>query len=96
MVITMHRWAMLVSQSGLPFNTSALRRAQTFPPHMVPVELCCNFHSYLLAPTASWIAKPYRCLNFKNRSATTPKAGSETIIAAALASLLGCDVQGCR
>lgn len=26
-------------------------------------SFCCNFHSYLLAPTASWIAKPYRCLN---------------------------------
>lgn len=54
----------LVSQSGLPLDTSALQAQlrETLPPHMVR-WFCCNFHSYHLAPTASWIAKPYRCLN---------------------------------
>lgn len=55
----------LVSQSGLPLDTSALQAQlrETLPPHMVLESFCCNFRSCRLAPTASWIAKPYRCLN---------------------------------
>ncbi|XPE24311.1 AMP-binding protein [Shigella sonnei] len=54
----------LVSQSGLPLDTSALRRSFEKHCHYIWYRwFCCNFHSYHLAPTASWIAKPYRCLN---------------------------------
>ncbi len=35
---------------------------ETLPPHMVPVVLL-QLPQLRLAPTASWIAKPYRCLN---------------------------------
>ncbi|MGU0042505.1 hypothetical protein ACVXHA_01565 [Escherichia coli] len=57
-------WAIWWSQSGLPLNTSALQAQlrETLPPHMVPVVLL-QLPQLPLAPTASWIAKPYRCLN---------------------------------
>ncbi len=85
----------LVSQSGLPLDTSALQAQlrETLPPHMVPVVLL-QLPRYHLAPTASWIAKRLPLPELKAQApGRAPKAGSETIIAAAFRR---CWVVTCR
>lgn len=85
----------LVSQSGLPLDTSALQAQlrETLPPHMVPVVLL-QLPQLPLSANGKLDRKALPLPELKTQaSGRAPKAGSETIIAAAFASLLGCDVQ---
>lgn len=85
----------LVSQSGLPLDTSALQAQlrETLPPHMVPVVLL-QLPQLPLSANGKLDRKALPLPELKTQaSGRAPKAGSEKIIAAAFASLLGCDVQ---
>ncbi|EFZ4017997.1 enterobactin synthase subunit F [Shigella flexneri] len=85
----------LVSQSGLPLDTSALQAQlrETLPPHMVPVVLL-QLPQLPLSANGKLDRKALPLPELKAQApGRAPKAGSETIIAAAFASLLGCDVQ---
>ncbi len=85
----------LVSQSGLPLDTSALQAQlrETLPPHMVPVVLL-QLPQLPLSANGKLDRKALPLPELKAQTpGRAPKAGSETIIAAAFASLLGCDVQ---
>ncbi|XNM78695.1 phosphopantetheine-binding protein [Escherichia coli] len=85
----------LVSQSGLPLDTSALQAQlrETLPPHMVPVVLL-QLPQLPLSANGKLDCKALPLPELKTQaSGRAPKAGSETIIAAAFASSLGCDVQ---
>lgn len=85
----------LVSQSGLPLDTTALQAQlrETLPPHMVPVVLL-QLPQLPLSANGKLDRKALPLPELKAQApGRAPKAGSETIIAAAFASLLGCDVQ---
>lgn len=85
----------LVSQSGLPLDTSALQAQlrETLPPHMVPVVLL-QLPQLPLSANGKLDRKALPLPELKAQAPwRAPKAGSETIIAAAFSSLLGCDVQ---
>lgn len=85
----------LVSQSGLPLDTSALQAQlrETLPPHMVPVVLL-QLPQLPLSANGKLDRKALPLPELKAQApGRAPKAGSETIIAAAFSSLLGCDVQ---
>lgn len=85
----------LVSQSGLPLDTSALQAQlrETLPPHMAPVVLL-QLPQLPLSANGKLDRKALPLPELKAQTpGRAPKAGSETIIAAAFASLLGCDVQ---
>mgnify|MGYP000245076201 CR=1 FL=1 len=85
----------LVSQSGLPLDTSALQAQlrETLPPHMVPVVLL-QLPQLPLSANGKLDRKALPLPELKAQTpGRVPKAGSETIIAAAFSSLLGCDVQ---
>lgn len=84
----------LVSDSGLPLDTAALkaRLAEQLPPHMVPVvlmqlaELPLNANGKLDRK-----ALPLPTLGGE-RSGRPPEPGMETLVAAAFSQLLGCEV----
>ncbi|WP_202209860.1 phosphopantetheine-binding protein, partial [Escherichia coli] len=66
---------------------------ETLPPHMVPVVLL-QLPQLPLSANGKLDRKALPLPELKTQaSGRAPKAGSETIIAAAFASLLGCDVQ---
>lgn len=84
----------LVSDSGLPLDTAALkaRLAEQLPPHMVPVVLM-----QLAEPPLSANGKldrkalPLPTLGGE-RSGRPPEPGMETLVATAFSQLLGCEV----
>ncbi|EMW6558596.1 TPA: enterobactin non-ribosomal peptide synthetase EntF [Klebsiella pneumoniae] len=84
----------LVSDSGLPLDTAALkaRLAEQLPPHMVPVVL---MQLAELPPSANGKldrkALPLPTLGGE-RSGRPPEPGMETLVAAAFSQLLGCEV----
>ncbi|KIZ41754.1 enterobactin synthase subunit F [Raoultella ornithinolytica] len=84
----------LVSESGLPLDTTALktRLAEQLPPHMVPVVLIQLAELPLSANgKLDRKALPLPTLG-SERSGRTPEAGMETTVAEAFSRLLGCEV----
>ncbi|ELZ3331506.1 enterobactin non-ribosomal peptide synthetase EntF [Klebsiella pneumoniae] len=84
----------LVSDSGLPLDTAALkaRLAEQLPPHMVPVVLMQLAELPLSANgKLDRKALPLPTLGGE-RSGRPPKPGMETLVAAAFSQLLGCEV----
>lgn len=79
----------LVSDSGLPLDTAALkaRLAEQLPPHMVPVLM--QLAELPPAPTASWTPKalPLPTLGGE-RSGRPPEPGMEALVATAFSRLL--------
>ncbi len=85
----------LVSQSGLPLDTTALQAQlrETLPPHMVPVVLL-QLAQLPLSANGKLDRKALPLPELKaHTSGRALKTGSESIIAEAFSSLLGCDVQ---
>lgn len=84
----------LVSDSGLPLDTAALkaRLAEQLPPHMVPVVLM-QLADLPLSANGKLDRKalPLPTLGGE-RSGRPPEPGMETLIAAAFSQLLGCEV----
>lgn len=84
----------LVSDSGLPLDTAALkaRLAEQLPPHMVPVVLMQLAELPLSANgKLERKALPLPTLGGE-RSGRPPEPGMETLVAAAFSQLLGCEV----
>lgn len=84
----------LVSDSGLPLDTAALkaRLAEQLPPHMVPVVLMQLAELPLSANgKLDRKALPLPTLDGE-RSGRPPEPGMETLVAAAFSQLLGCEV----
>lgn len=84
----------LVSDSGLPLDTAALkaRLAEQLPPHMVPVVLMQLAELPLSANgKLDRKALPLPTLGGE-RSSRPPEPGMETLVAAAFSQLLGCEV----
>ncbi len=84
----------LVSDSGLPLDTAALkaRLAEQLPPHMVPVVLMQLAELPLSANgKLDRKALPLPTLGGE-RSGRQPEPGMETLVAAAFSQLLGCEV----
>ena len=84
----------LVSDSGLPLDTAALkaRLAEQLPPHMVPVVLMQRAELPLSANgKLDRTALPLPTLGGE-RSGRPPEPGMETLVAAAFSQLLGCEV----
>ncbi|HFF8584949.1 TPA: enterobactin non-ribosomal peptide synthetase EntF [Raoultella ornithinolytica] len=84
----------LVSESGLPLDTTALktRLAEQLPPHMVPVVLIQLAELPLSANgKLDRKALPLPTLG-SERSGRAPEAGMETTVAEAFSRLLGCEV----
>ncbi|RRY41974.1 enterobactin non-ribosomal peptide synthetase EntF [Klebsiella pneumoniae] len=84
----------LVSDSGLPLDTAALkaRLAEQLPPHMVPVVLMQLAELPLSANgKLDRKALPLPTLGGE-RSGRPPAPGMETLVAAAFSQLLGCEV----
>ena len=84
----------LVSDSGLPLDTAALRArlAEQLPPHMVPVVLMQLAELPLSANgKLDRKALPLPTLGGE-RSGRPPEPGMETLVAAAFSQLLGCEV----
>lgn len=84
----------LVSDSGLPLDTAALkaRLAEQLPPHMVPVVLMQLVDLPLSANgKLDRKALPLPTLGGE-RSGRPPEPGMETLVAAAFSQLLGCEV----
>ena len=84
----------LVSDSGLPLDTAALkaRLAEQLPPHMVPVVLMQLAELPLSANgKLDRKALPLPTLGGE-RSGRPPEPGMETVVAAAFSQLLGCEV----
>ncbi|HBV2862974.1 TPA: enterobactin non-ribosomal peptide synthetase EntF [Klebsiella pneumoniae] len=84
----------LVSDSGLPLDTEALkaRLAEQLPPHMVPVVLMQLAELPLSANgKLDRKALPLPTLGGE-RSGRPPEPGMETLVAAAFSQLLGCEV----
>ncbi|HCM7538486.1 TPA: enterobactin non-ribosomal peptide synthetase EntF [Klebsiella pneumoniae] len=84
----------LVSDSGLPLDTAALkaRLAEQLPPHMVPVVLMQLAELPLSANgKLDRKALPLPTLGGE-RSGRPPEPGIETLVAAAFSQLLGCEV----
>ncbi|WP_335896573.1 enterobactin non-ribosomal peptide synthetase EntF [Klebsiella quasipneumoniae] len=84
----------LVSDSGLPLDTAALkaRLAGQLPPHMVPVVLM-QLADLPLSANGKLDRKalPLPTLGGE-RSGRPPEPGMETVVAAAFSQLLGCEV----
>ena len=84
----------LVSDSGLPLDTAALkaRLAEQLPPHMVPVMLM-QLADLPLSANGKLDRKalPLPTLGGE-RSGRPPEPGMETLVAAAFSQLLGCEV----
>lgn len=84
----------LVSDSGLPLDTAALkaRLAEQLPPHMVPVVLM-QLPDLPLSANGKLDRKalPLPTLGGE-RSGRPPEPGMETVVAAAFSQLLGCEV----
>ncbi len=84
----------LVSDSGLPLDTAALkaRLAEQLPPHMVPVVLM-QLADLPLSVNGKLDRKalPLPTLGGE-RSGRPPEPGMETLVAAAFSQLLGCEV----
>ncbi|MFV3277867.1 enterobactin non-ribosomal peptide synthetase EntF [Klebsiella pneumoniae] len=84
----------LVSDSGLPLDTAALkaRLAEQLPPHMVPV-LLMQLAELPLSANGKLDRKalPLPTLGGE-RSGRPPEPGMETLVAAAFSQLLGCEV----
>ncbi|MEB6584752.1 enterobactin non-ribosomal peptide synthetase EntF [Klebsiella quasipneumoniae] len=84
----------LVSDSGLPLDTAALkaRLAEQLPPHMVPVVLM-QLADLPLSANGKLDRKalPLPTLGCE-RSGRPPEPGMETLVAAAFSQLLGCEV----
>lgn len=84
----------LVSESGLPLDTAALkaRLAEQLPPHMVPVVLM-QLPDLPLSANGKLDRKalPLPTLGGE-RSGRPPEPGMETVVAAAFSQLLGCEV----
>ena len=84
----------LVSDSGLPLDTAALkaRLAEQLPPHMVPVVLM-QLPDLPLSANGKLDRKalPLPTLGGE-RSGRPPEPGMETLVAAAFSQLLGCEV----
>lgn len=84
----------LVSDSGLPLDTAALkaRLSEQLPPHMVPVVLMQLAELPLSANgKLDRKALPLPTLGGE-RSGRPPEPGMETLVAAAFSQLLGCEV----
>ena len=84
----------LVSDSGLPLDTAALkaRLAEQLPPHMAPVVLMQLAELPLSANgKLDRKALPLPTLGGE-RSGRPPEPGMETLVAAAFSQLLGCEV----
>ena len=84
----------LVSDSGLPLDTAALkaRLAEQLPPHMVPVVLMQLAELSLSANgKLDRKALPLPTLGGE-RSGRPPEPGMETLVATAFSQLLGCEV----
>ncbi|MEQ4820450.1 enterobactin non-ribosomal peptide synthetase EntF [Klebsiella variicola] len=84
----------LVSDSGLPLDTAALkaRLAEQLPPHMVPVVLMQLANLPLSANgKLERKALPLPTLGGE-RSGRPPEPGMETLVATAFSQLLGCEV----
>lgn len=84
----------LVSDSGLPLDTAALkaRLAEQLPPHMVPVVLMQLAELPLSANgKLDRKALPLPTLGVE-RSGRPPEPGMETLVATAFSQLLGCEV----
>ncbi|WP_319159757.1 enterobactin non-ribosomal peptide synthetase EntF [Klebsiella pneumoniae] len=84
----------LVSDSGLPLDTAALkaRLAEQLPPHMVPVVLMQLAELPLSANgKLDRKALPLPTLGGE-RSGRPPEPGMETLVAKAFSQLLGCEV----
>ncbi|CAM7126659.1 enterobactin synthase subunit F [Klebsiella variicola] len=84
----------LVSDSGLPLDTAALkaRLAEQLPPHMVPVVLMQLAELPLSANgKLDRKALPLPTLGGE-RSGRPPEPGMETLVATAFSQLLGCEV----
>ena len=84
----------LVSDSGLPLDTAALkaRLAEQLPPHMVPVVLMQLAELPLSANgKLDRKALPLPTLGGES-SGRPPEPGMETLVAAAFSQLLGCEV----
>ena len=84
----------LVSDSGLPLDTAALKAqlAEQLPPHMVPVVLMQLAELPLSANgKLDRKALPLPTLGGE-RSGRPPEPGMETLVAAAFSQLLGCEV----
>lgn len=84
----------LVSDSGLPLDTAALkaRLAEQLPPHMVPVVLMQLAELPLSANgKLDRKALPLPALGGE-RSGRPPEPGMETLVATAFSQLLGCEV----
>lgn len=84
----------LVSDSGLPLDTAALkaRLAEQLPPHMVPVVLMQLAELPLSANgKLDRKALPLPTLGGE-RSGRPPEPGMETLVAAVFSQLLGCEV----
>ncbi|ELA1617288.1 enterobactin non-ribosomal peptide synthetase EntF [Klebsiella pneumoniae] len=84
----------LVSDSGLPLDTAALkaRLAEQLPPHMVPVVLMQLAELPLSANgKLDRKALPLPTLGGERRG-RPPEPGMETLVAAAFSQLLGCEV----
>lgn len=84
----------LVSDSGLPLDTAALkaRLAEQLPPHMVPVVLMQLAELPLSANgklDRKALPLPTLC---GERSGRPPEPGMETLVATAFSQLLGCEV----
>ncbi|WP_323098240.1 enterobactin non-ribosomal peptide synthetase EntF [Klebsiella variicola] len=84
----------LVSDSGLPLDTAALkaRLAEQLPPHMVPVVLM-QLADLPLSANGKLDRKalPLPTLGGE-RSGRPPEPGMETLVATAFSQLLGCEV----
>ncbi|MCC5454924.1 enterobactin non-ribosomal peptide synthetase EntF [Klebsiella variicola] len=84
----------LVSDSGLPLDTAALkaRLAEQLPPHMVPVVLM-QLADLPLSANGKLDRKalPLPSLGGE-RSGRPPEPGMETLVATAFSQLLGCEV----
>ncbi|EIY5077335.1 enterobactin non-ribosomal peptide synthetase EntF [Klebsiella quasipneumoniae] len=84
----------LVSDSGLPLDTAALKAllAEQLPPHMVPVVLM-QLADLPLSANGKLDRKalPLPTLGGE-RSGRPPEPGMETLVAAAFSQLLGCEV----
>ncbi|HDK6211226.1 TPA: enterobactin non-ribosomal peptide synthetase EntF [Klebsiella quasipneumoniae] len=84
----------LVSDSGLPLDTAALkaRLAEQLPPHMVPVVLM-QLADLPLSANGKLDRKalPLPTLGGE-RSGRPPEPGMETLVTAAFSQLLGCEV----
>ncbi|HDH0313253.1 enterobactin non-ribosomal peptide synthetase EntF [Klebsiella pneumoniae] len=84
----------LVSDSGLPLDTAALkaRLAEQLPPHMVPVVLM-QLAELPLSANGKLDRKALQLPTLGGeRSGRPPEPGMETLVAAAFSQLLGCEV----